>query len=68
VNAFAYRKRTAIDVRLRLLDYASASAPIAYGDALIAVSAGVRKSAQRISRRAPGEDVFTSDETQIISF
>jgi hypothetical protein len=66
VSAFVYRKRTAIDVRLRLLDYGIRAEADAYEDVLIALSAGIRKSAQRIERAPQDDDAFIMDETQII--
>jgi hypothetical protein len=66
VNAFVYRKRTAVDVRLRLLDYAIGAEADAYEDVLVALSTGVRKSAQRIDRAPQDDDAFIMDETQTI--
>jgi hypothetical protein len=66
MNAFVYRKRTAVDGRLRLLDYAIGAEADAYEDVLIALSAGIRKSAQRIDRAAKEDDAFIADETQVI--
>jgi hypothetical protein len=51
MNAFVYRKRAAVDGRLRLLDYAIGAEADAYEDVLIALGAGIRKSAQRIDPR-----------------
>ena len=60
------RKRTAVDGRLRLLDYAIGAEADAYEDVLIALSAGIRKSAQRIDRAPKDDDAFIADETQVI--
>jgi hypothetical protein len=65
VNAPAYRKRTAVDVHLRLLEHAIGEAD-AYEEVLNALSAGIRKSAQRIDRARPDDDAYILDETQII--
>ncbi len=59
-------KRTAVDVRLRLLDYAIGAEADAYEDVLVILSAGIRKSAQRIDRAPQDDDAFVMDETQII--
>ena len=66
MNAFVYGKRTALDARLRLLDSAIGAEADAYEDVLIALSAGIRKSAQRIHRVPKGDDAFIADETQVI--
>ena len=66
MNAFVYRKRTAVDGRLRLLDSAIGAEADAYEDVLIALSAGIRKSAQRIDRSPKDDDAFIADETQVI--
>ena len=66
VDAFVYRKRTAVDVLLRHLDYAIGAEVDAYEDVLVALNVGVRKSAQRIDRAPQDDDAFIMDETQII--
>lgn len=65
MNTPVYRKRTAVDVRLRLLDHAMSEAN-AYEDVLSALSAGIRTSAKRIDRAPQNDDAFIIDETQII--
>jgi hypothetical protein len=65
VNAPVFRKRTAVDIHLRLLEYAIGEAD-AYEEVLNALSAGIRKSVERIDRVPPDDDASISDETQII--
>lgn len=64
MNDFVYGKR--IDICLRLLDYAIEAEADAYEDVLIALSAGIRKSIQRIDRAPQDDDAFIADETQTI--
>lgn len=66
MSTFVYRGRTALDVHVRLLDYAIGAATGAYQDDLVTLGAGVRKAAQRIDRAPRDDDAYIADETQVI--
>lgn len=66
MSTFVYKAQTALDVHLRLLDYAIGAELGAYEDVLIALSAGVRKVAQRIDRAPEDDDLYIAEETQVI--
>lgn len=61
-----YRPPTALDIHLRLLDYAIGADTDAYEDVLITLGAGVRKAVDRIDRAPNDDDAFIVDETQVI--
>jgi hypothetical protein len=66
MRAFAYRKRSIVDIHLQFLDYAIGAEADAYEDVLIALGAGIRKVAKRIERAREDDDAFIDDATQII--
>lgn len=65
MSKFVYKRRTAVDIHLRLLDCAVGAETDAYEDVLITLGAGIRKSVKRIEH-VENDDVLVDVETQLI--
>jgi len=62
---FVYKRRTALDIRWRLLDYAIGPEADGYESVLSTLGGGIRKSAKRIDR-APDDDILVDVETEYV--
>jgi len=63
--SFVYKPRTALDIRLRLLDYAIGAEADGYENVLGTLGGGIRKSVKRIDR-APNDDMLVDVETEFL--